>query len=1094
MTPLSDFLDHGILPFAGRKREMEIIVDHWRQSTAGDRGLHILVLTGEAGVGKSRLVQQGIGRIESERGIVVHLKLYPESVNAFAPLLAAALGSSRNGRGVLRGEPEETLAAGVETLRRFARLRPTMLVVEDIHLLAGETLREFAQVIEGVRDEPISLLCAARPLDCPARGVIERWTIHEVLVEPLSRGELGEIWQTLFEQEPARESLDVLWQAALGNPLALRAAMRGAIQQGGLALGVDNLWSTGATFATVTSRSVRSLADGMFAHLGDEARRAAERLAALGEVFSRTAALGLVEDRLLEDLLFSGVVHELALRRVPIPGLPTDSDLPLAFSHSLVHRQLAERTSITADELLDAIRAPLYSVHPFRLIAVSSAPMHHDACEIHRAINAALRSAVMLDATPDWTLATPVWEAAQALLRLNEDLFDQTLRRTLLIEVVATRISLLRRTLTADEYARCTEQLLSLTDPADTDLLLQRRISAFASALWLSRRRGVEHYREICRAVGETIAENPMLRFSQAYSSLLRNRCRLSGVMRELDYRTERREIEREYRSIVDSEGCTPEQRRFMQENVAPFFLLLFDTDEELEERRTLYRQLRGEIKTGRALFILCEIDFLSESGSIDELLAAILEALPVYRAAGMMVSYCNRRLVQLWGEGMLGRPLDEIERGVGEIDDLGQNREFIGYGGFLFPCTLGFLLGRPEWSARMIETYLHYGIPGLEVCVALLAAHNLISSEQIDSALGHLNQSDPFAVLTHMIRDETAPLDQLVPLFSLLLDQQTLRINDLLSVRACLDLYRTLQRRGPLPPMAHATLHSALIRTLGWLAERRLPVVIEAFLHDAESLLEAKEITTWRRRAAAIGAERAAERSSMVVDAGARLSMLGQIRVQPSDGSAPLHPHGARQKAFLGALVASEMLARPLERTEFLGAVGIDSDDPKRAWDAVNSALYRLREILGRNCILPATGDEAPRLNRAVIAVDLLDADALLREADEDVRRGAIGRAGVAVRGALEITRGDVPFPSLYNSFFEALREDFENRLRLTVLLVARRLLRELDAAGAEEVLEHAFAITPDDEEIAELYRESLELQGRRAEAERVRRKLEMV
>ena len=81
---------------------------------------------------------------------------------------------------------------------------------------------------------------------------------------------------------------------------------------------------------------------------------------------------------------------------------------------------------------------------------------------------------------------------------------------------------------------------------------------------------------------------------------------------------------------------------------------------------------------------------------------------------------------------------------------------------------------------------------------------------------------------------------------------------------------------------------------------------------------------------------------------------MLGKVEVTPSGGE-PLQPRGARQKSFLAAMVAAEMLTKPLERNEFLQAVGIeiDWDDPKLARDAVNSALYRLRELVGADAII---------------------------------------------------------------------------------------------------------------------------------------------
>jgi hypothetical protein len=103
-------------------------------------------------------------------------------------------------------------------------------------------------------------------------------------------------------------------------------------------------------------------------------------------------------------------------------------------------------------------------------------------------------------------------------------------------------------------------------------------------------------------------------------------------------------------------------------------------------------------------------------------------------------------------------------------------------------------------------------------------------------------------------------------------------------------------------------------------------------------------------------------------------------------------------------------------------------------------------------------------------------------------MRRRSLARAQQAALRALDIARGEVPFPTLYEEFFEAMREEIENRLRSTIIDLSRLLLRESDATGAGELLERAFTIMPDDEEVAELYCQALESLGRRAEAERVR------
>src|SRR4051812_32522268 len=107
---LVDFMNHGILPFVGRQQERDRIMAFWR-ATVDAHGLRMLLLGGEAGVGKSRLVEETIATVMSEGGAVVHARLYPGAATSVAPLLAHAIWNSGAGRRLLEKMPEPTAAS-----------------------------------------------------------------------------------------------------------------------------------------------------------------------------------------------------------------------------------------------------------------------------------------------------------------------------------------------------------------------------------------------------------------------------------------------------------------------------------------------------------------------------------------------------------------------------------------------------------------------------------------------------------------------------------------------------------------------------------------------------------------------------------------------------------------------------------------------------------------------------------------------------------------------------------------------------------------------------------------------------------------------
>jgi hypothetical protein len=151
-----------------------------------------------------------------------------------------------------------------------------------------------------------------------------------------------------------------------------------------------------------------------------------------------------------------------------------------------------------------------------------------------------------------------------------------------------------------------------------------------------------------------------------------------------------------------------------------------------------------------------------------------------------------------------------------------------------------------------------------------------------------------------------------------------------------------------------------------------------------------------------------------------------------------------------------------------------------------MNMGVLRLREAIGTEAI--RTDTESPRLNTDYVWVDLLEAHRLLRESALAAREGALMRAVPPLIEALELVNCQVPFPGLYDDLFEAAREDFEFSIRDAIIDVSRGLLREGDAINAEEVLRRGFDAMPDDEEIADLLRETLITLGKRIEAERVK------
>jgi len=195
----------GVSPIVGRDEELATLLTHWRQASDGSG--QVVLLTGEAGIGKSRMAEaiveqaQGAGahllryqcspyhtdtplhpavqeltlaaRLVSEDALEVKLDrlehlLDPLGLMRDAPLMAALLGLDTSQRyGPMEAPPDEqrrrTLAALVERLATMAAQRPVLWLIEDAHWLDASTLELVTLALDRLASSRVLMLITARP-------------------------------------------------------------------------------------------------------------------------------------------------------------------------------------------------------------------------------------------------------------------------------------------------------------------------------------------------------------------------------------------------------------------------------------------------------------------------------------------------------------------------------------------------------------------------------------------------------------------------------------------------------------------------------------------------------------------------------------------------------------------------------------------------------------------------------------------------------------------------------------------------------------------------------------------------------------------
>lgn len=197
----------GLTPFVGRTAEFELLRTHWDNARRGVP--HVIVINGEAGIGKSRLLMELKSYVREDDHATVELRgshlhqntaLYPiidqaERLFQFTPgdtqdtkveRMIAVLGRfgvpmedavphfasllslpQPPGYSTIQMSPERqkqrTFDFSVQMLANEAQRHPVLLIVEDLHWIDPTTLELLGQLIEHLDDIQLMVVMTCRP-------------------------------------------------------------------------------------------------------------------------------------------------------------------------------------------------------------------------------------------------------------------------------------------------------------------------------------------------------------------------------------------------------------------------------------------------------------------------------------------------------------------------------------------------------------------------------------------------------------------------------------------------------------------------------------------------------------------------------------------------------------------------------------------------------------------------------------------------------------------------------------------------------------------------------------------------------------------
>jgi class 3 adenylate cyclase len=198
----------GLLPIVGRSQEIGVILDRWKRAQAGHG--HIVTISAEAGVGKSRLVHEVRERVSVDEHVWIEARCSPYHQNTpFHPLI------------VLLAGPWLRLDEAVTADEKLARLETALQACPELPI--DEVLPAIAALLS------IPLRPPYEPLDLPPAD-LRRRTIEAIAALVLSRAAESPavfLVEDVHWSDPSTlEFLETMVGQVPGSPLLMLLAFR----------------------------------------------------------------------------------------------------------------------------------------------------------------------------------------------------------------------------------------------------------------------------------------------------------------------------------------------------------------------------------------------------------------------------------------------------------------------------------------------------------------------------------------------------------------------------------------------------------------------------------------------------------------------------------------------------------------------------------------------------------------------------------------------------------------------------------------------------------------------------------------------------
>lgn len=362
--------------FVAREKELAEAVARWRQAKQGTGSF--LLISGEPGIGKTRLTRELRTHAALERAHVLVGECYPDSAPyaPLAPIVQTALEAGEWNLGLTladlftfapalrarypdapyalplepQAEQQRRYESFITLLSALTTTAPVLLVVDDVHWADSGTLDVLRHLARRLGKQPLNVLVV---LTYREVELAENRALHTLLLDLnrerlATRLKLGRLTQTethdllhaIFAEDITQEFLVGLYRETEGNPFFLEEVCKTLIESGQLHWDGQR-WQRPTMAQLEIPQSVRLAVQARVEQLPEGVQEVLRWAAVLGREFE-WAALQAVSE-LGDDPLLNAL--EAAQKAQLIVEVPHAQNPTFSFAHALIPATLREGLS-----------------------------------------------------------------------------------------------------------------------------------------------------------------------------------------------------------------------------------------------------------------------------------------------------------------------------------------------------------------------------------------------------------------------------------------------------------------------------------------------------------------------------------------------------------------------------------------------------------------------------------------------------------------------------------------------------------------------------------------------------------------------------